>query len=413
MLFKKLSTALFVIAVVLSMTVAAQATHFWTDTTGADWDTDSLWDVGTEPGANDYTNIGSGQPDFVYDNGICTVSQNGEVSLGVTVGHSGTGTLYVTGGTLAMGNDYRIGRLQLDWGNGTGYVYQSGGDVSQTSTASLRKTALGWGKGDAGYYNMSGGSLLVKGPGGLVVGLNGYGEFNLSDAGAVTVNRNLWIAGDATGYTVAGYETIYGTPADSEGYVNQSGGSMTVDDHLYVGYKGDGEYNIAGGSLSITDNIYVGTSTGTGKFEIEDITAIITCSGDATIGANGTLSYVASADGVGVIVLDDAAGTLTINAAAELAFDLSAMNTAASDILLVDNYGTDAISGEFASYGEGDTVHTFGDGSYYTLTYVYDAGNDVAANNDMALVAVPEPAALALLATGLLGLLAYAWRKWK
>ncbi|MBN1394551.1 MAG: PEP-CTERM sorting domain-containing protein [Pirellulales bacterium] len=413
MLFKKLFTALFVIGVVLSMTVAAQA-HSWFDVSSGDWGTAANWTDDAEPTASDYASIGSLEPGYIYNPATCYVTQSGEVATGVTVGHGGTGTLYITGGTLTMANDYRIGRIQFDWGDATGTVYQSGGEVSQTSTLSARMTALGWGNGDAGYYNMSGGSLDVKGGRGLVVGICGYGEFNLSETGAVTVNKNLWVAGDVIGYLPpSGYD--YGTTAESEGYVNQSGGSMTISDHLYVGYKGVGEYNISGGSLSVDDYVYIGTSTGTGKFEVEDVTAMISWNGSATIGANGTLSYVASAGGVSDIALDYAAGTLTINAAAALSFDLSAMSSAVNDILLIDNYGADAISGTFASYGEGDTVHTFGDGSYYTLTYVYDAGTDVSAANDMALVAnpIPEPSTLALLAAGLIGLLAYAWRKRK
>jgi len=416
---RKLFTAMLVLGIVFSMGVAAQAAavnNFFTPSTG-DWSVAANWTdvngVHALPTYNDYyVVIGSGETDYVYQPASCDFSLTGGGAAVLTVGHSGTGTLNITDGTLAIKYDYRVGRQQADWGNATGTVYQSGGAITQDDTGSTRAFALGWGAGDTGIYNMSGGTVAVKGALGLVVGIHGYGEYNLSGTGAVTVNRSLWVAGNDYGYS-----TGSGSTADSEGYVNQSGGTMTVKDHLYVGYKGTkgGEYNISGGTLSIDDNVYIGTSTGIGKFEVEDITAMISWNSSATIGANGTLSYVASAGGVSDIALDYAAGTLTVNAAAQLAFDLSAMSTAASDILLIDNYGDDAISGVFANYGEGDTVHTFGDGSYYTLSYVYDAGTDMSAGNDMALVAnpIPEPSTLALLAAGLVGLLAYAWRKRK
>jgi hypothetical protein len=422
MLFKKLFSALFVIGVVLSMTVAAQAAYYWTNTTGSDWDTDSLWNSGIEPTIADYAAIGSGEPNYIYNNAVCTASMSGEVAKGIWVGHAATGTLYITGGTLQSDYDFRIGRMQFDWGNGTGTVYQSAGAVSQTQTGSLRLTALGWGKGDKGYYNISGGTLAAKGGDGLVVGLNGYGEFNLSGSGAVTVDKNLWIAGSTYVYAYTGYD--YGTAADSTGHVNASGGSMTVKTNLNVGNYGAGEYNMSGGTLSVAGTVAVGNgTTGSGKFKVDGIGSTITWSGaSATFGANSTLAYKAGANGVSSIVLSNTStGTLNINAAAQLSFDLSAMSTAANDILLVDNYGADLISGKFATYDEGATVKTFGDGSYYTLTYAYDAatmlgtGHDVAAANDMALIAhaVPEPGTLALLAAGLIGLMAYAWRKRK
>jgi hypothetical protein len=427
MLFKKLSTALFVIGVVLSTTIATQAAnvYFVATTPGSNWSVGSNWNTGSVPSSTspgDTVFVGSGQTSYIYPNADCTLN-DARIASTFTTGHAGVGLFRVTGGSLLVTNDIRIGRLQFDWGNGNGTVYQEAGSITQNDTANIRIMALGWGKGDIGIYYLSGGTITVKGGSGFVVGLNGNGTFNLS-GGTTTVSQSLWIGGSTYSYTYTGYESIYGTTADSTGVVNASGGTMTVSQNMYIGNYGAGEYNMSGGTLAVTGTVAVGNgTTGSGKFLVDGIGSTITFAGaSTTFGARSTLSFKAGANGVSSIVLSNTStGTLSINSAAQLSFDLSAMSTAANDILLVDNYGTDLISGTFATYAEGATVKTFGDGSYYTLTYAYDAattlgtGHGVAAANDLALVAhpVPEPGTLALLAAGLFGLLAYAWRKRK
>jgi hypothetical protein len=78
-------------------------------------------------------------------------------------------------------------------------------------------------------------------------------------------------------------------------------------------------------------------------------------------------------------------------------------------ILKNDTAGT--LSGTFSNYANGALMGSH-DGRDWYLWYGADAATgSLTGGNDVVITAVPEPATLALLATGLLSLLAFAWRK--
>ncbi|GAG50957.1 unnamed protein product, partial [marine sediment metagenome] len=171
-------------------------------------------------------------------------------------------------------------------------------------------------------------------------------------------------------------------------------------------------------------------ASGTGVFEITGSSVSITLGNDPQTHTNyrgqykqnslSTLKYAMDASGVSSIdLLLNTSGTAdpTVNLGGTLDFDFSALSDTIGDIVLIDQAGVNAITGTFSSFAEGDTVHTFGSGNSYQLTYLYDAGAD-AQTNDLALLeqvtqVIPEPSAFAIWALGLLGLAWYGRRKRK
>jgi len=162
---------------------------------------------------------------------------------------------------------------------------------------------------------------------------------------------------------------------------NFTGGTLTVDTFGLDELEQDGGILAPGGNS-------VGTTTIQGNYEQD--------SGSLAIQLDGPGSYDR------LIVEGDVelSGDLDLT----LNFDPSGAN---SSFLILDNQGSDFISGEFANYAEGDEFFLpYGSDIFkFTITYLGGTGNDVMLGN------VPEPASLVLAALAALCLAGYRWRK--
>jgi hypothetical protein len=217
-----------------------------------------------------------------------------------------------------------------------------------------------------------------------------------------------------------------GTGSDV-GYLNQTGGTVDAYDDckLFVGYKdgGDGTYTISGGSLTASGSngrLYVGCGSdpgSIGKFKV--------VGDDPSISLSGTV-YVASAsssgdDDVGTATMEfelDAGGAVSKIVAPKFAIDaggggtanlvvvVTGITVANVDIVLMESTETDSVAGVFDTLNGGSAAEgTFiqlGD-NWFKLTYEYDETGD-SANNDIALVWVPEPATMVLMVLGLVAI---------
>lgn len=203
------------------------------------------------------------------------------------------------------------------------------------------------------------------------------------------------------------------------GTATQTGGDVTAG---YVWCNsGNGTYTISGGTLTTTMTsstirglTIASAAAAVGKFEVVGSNPTIALEGLRPGDGTPTLSYVMGNSGVSALGVSDAGpvslgGTLSLN--------FSGLSNLTNDIVLVRNGGSDLISGTFGALtAVGATVNglnfTLPNSCYFTLSYSYD-GNGDGNLNDLGLIAhyVPEPNTGILLGMGVIGLIAYAWRK--
>jgi hypothetical protein len=236
---------------------------------------------------------------------------------------------------------------------------------------------------------------------------------------------------------VVGKADASGNGSDN-GYIVQTGGTVelttgyTAAAKLEIGYKAlavgsdGGIYTISGGSLTGTaGRMYIGCTGGSGtgsgvkgKFKVVGDAATISLGGEMYIGndsstannwlGTGTLEFALNT--IGDVSKVQVLKTIidsqnSASATAELVVGQAAGSYGWSDILLVENTGTDSVVGKFDTLNGGSAaegVHVVIHGFTYALTYQYVGGGDSIAN-DIALV-VPEPATIALLGLGLLAI---------
>ncbi|MBW1799120.1 MAG: hypothetical protein JRJ85_00180 [Deltaproteobacteria bacterium] len=228
-----------------------------------------------------------------------TLEVDGQLRIGAD---SGTGRFEYRGGTidtpemvfgsrgtLALGMDFNVvddlaagSPLFLQVGHITGLagiILEVTNDATAThdsGPATFSGLVLG-SKGSSGAYTLSGGGLTVTGD---ITGGGGTGTMTL-DGGALSVGGDISVdyfslgggAGNSGAYTLSGSKAVsvqvdMSVGGHGTGTYNQTGGSHTVMNDLYLGHESDGSgiYALSGsGSLSVGGREIVGHA-GTGTF---------------------------------------------------------------------------------------------------------------------------------------------------
>ncbi|MFA4943070.1 MAG: autotransporter-associated beta strand repeat-containing protein [Lentisphaeria bacterium] len=241
------------------------------------------------------------------------------------------------------------------------------------------------------FYSGQNTGITKTGAGTMVLsGSNTYQGSTIVSAGTLAV-ASAGSINSTSGITINGGELKYNSAtALSKAITFTSGklsGTGTIGTALTVG---------AGATLS------PGNSIGTQAY-----TSGLTISG-------GTLDIELGRDGTTPVSdLADVTGAVTLNTDPNLKLTLYSglNNPVAGDIFyLIKNDGLDAITGEFTKLNGAAT--TLAEGSLFNwnsqqweITYAADYGNGFTDGNDLAIKVVPEPAALALLLVGAVGLL--------
>jgi hypothetical protein len=221
-----------------------------------------------------------------------------------------------------------------------------------------------------------------------------------------------------------------------DGFLLQDGGTVDVTGKLQIGYKAHavdnaitgakgGLYTISGGTLTGTGGrMYVACSSADGSigaFQVVGSAATISLGGAMYVANDSTSS--SGNTGAGTIQFDfdgSAVSKIQVDSLAIDSQDEAAavatliVNTAsmAGDTVLIESTGSSSVVGKFdyvIMNGVGGRYMYLGSDIYF-LSYTYDATTMTdGGGNDVALVLVPEPATLVLLAIG--GLIASKRRK--
>lgn len=221
--------------VLLPAAVAPAAVKNWNGGSG-NWSVPGNWTLAGVPALGDAVNI-------VNTDGVART-----VALDVSTPSLGLMSLDLTGpgieaNTLSITSNNNITAAALSVGGFNGAVFTNGrGSVDQSAGTTTISPGvdliMAWGNGSTGTYTLSGGAIVANQ--GVWVGYAGIGRFNHS-AGTHTINASA-----ASGF-------IVGANTDALGVYNLSGaGALTVNANEYVGYSGVGVFNQTGGTNTVT-----------------------------------------------------------------------------------------------------------------------------------------------------------------
>lgn len=434
---------------------------FWNVDGPADWNVGTNWDPEGPPSG------GGGNHAFVNNGGTAEISADISDIQDIFVANAAesSGTLNHSAGSLSQGTvgwtfigqgggtgTYNVSgsavsdKGQLVIGEGGGSV----GEVNVTGDAQVSATDEMWVSNAGGTGTLNADSGLVEADTWIAIGRDsGTGVVNLSgdavmrknavDDGDPETNSNSEISfitvgglGTGSGGTVNISENavlesdtnlVLAESAGRFGIVNQSGGTVNVHDNtlngdgfnssLHVDFAGEGlgEYHLSGGALNaetvdastgvfdmtggtLSATEFIGNLTqGGGTTSPGDSPGTMTVTGDYALDSGDLLMEIegttAGTEYDQLIVTGD------VSLAGELTLDGAYVPSLGDAFTLIDNQGANAISGAFTGLAEGTTVAFNG----VPLSASYLGGD----GNDFVLTAVPEPAALGLLALGSVG----------
>jgi fibronectin-binding autotransporter adhesin len=373
---------------------------------------------------------------------------------------SGWGPVRVTGGgtlTLTCQNTYTQ-MITIDAGStlrvsGTGTLGQTnnvivdnGALVFNRSTAYTCANSI---TGDGPVHQMGPGALTLSGSNtytGLTTvsaGTLTYGIAKATGPGDVLVSGGTLNLGSYSGTSAAvtlagGAITGSGTLTSTSGFTVSSGAvSAVLAGAVGLTKSGGGAVTLSGG------NTYTGTTTvedgklvvnGSLASPVDVIGGVLggsgSIAGSVTVGA-GTLAPGSS---VATMTISNAA--LALSSSSTLGYELCGTDTTVGGSIndLIQSVTaltldgtlnvTETVAGSFlsANYGDKWTLITYSGpltdngldiGAMPTLSAGLHFAVDTTTAGQVNLLIVPEPGTLALLASGLIGLIAYAWRKRK
>jgi hypothetical protein len=159
----------------------------------------------------------------------------------ITIGFNGTGNVVMADGSITIADDLFFGT----GATGVGNLSMSNGTVSVNDDVSIGNVA-----GGKGYFTMSGGMLTNFDD--LFIGDNGTGEMTMTGTPGATI----------TSKTGTGHDLIVGRNAGSNGKLNMSSGSVTINGIGYIGQNGTGLLDMTGGTFTASSVLVIGRNNG-------------------------------------------------------------------------------------------------------------------------------------------------------
>ncbi|MBN1308769.1 MAG: DUF2341 domain-containing protein, partial [Chitinispirillaceae bacterium] len=322
--------------------------------------------------------------------GATSITKTGSPNSWIFTGNNTyTGATTISAGTIQIGNNGTTGAIAGNISNSDALVFYRSNDLTYGGVISGSGTVT---KNGAGALTFTGtntytGTTTIS-AGTLQIGNNGT-------TGAISNSSNVTNGGTLTFYRSDDY--TYGGVISSTGAVTKNGaGTVTLSNtNTYTGTT-----TISAGTLLITGSTASGSAvtvadgatlggTGTVSGTVAANGAISPGTsgyGTLTIGNSltfsGTGSFVGTLGGTTAGTNYDQAvmstGTLTLGSAT-LDLTLAYAPTATHTYTIINNAGSNAVSGTFSGYAQGSTVQlTYSSTSYdFTISYIGGTGNDV------------------------------------
>ncbi len=236
-----------------------------------------------------------------------TLNLDGELWVGQTSNSVSSYTL--NSGTINLHNWLAIGRAGA---NGT--FTMNGGTFNKDGNGNF---ITGTGAGNnalaaVGTFNMSAGTINDSSEYWIAEGTASIGTNNIS--GTAVLNLNNWVSIGRGGLGVvnfsggtinranAGSAFIVGDGGAGNAFFNQTGGTLTSANELWVGQGGaTGHYNLIAGTVTVNNWVAIGRGGGNGTLNISG--------GSMTKTGNGGNHFIVGAGGPGT--LNQTGGTLT------------------------------------------------------------------------------------------------------
>ncbi len=400
----------FLVSCVISTTALGA---IWMGTEDNLWSNAANWTSGTPSTDTTWGAMISGNVSAVHE--PCVLNST-DTTVALNVGTWGSASLSITEpANLTVTGGFSMG---CGYGStGAGTITQTGGTVVGNSSFSLAD----WEGASGSIYNISGGSATFTGASSRGVGVRGSASMNVSGTAVFTAGSTEGVSFDIGGMQGLGTGTStftqsggtvnlqsslsavhlgYGTGADTTatGIYNLTGGTFNlatnIENTVGTGYLklNGGTLNFTGASIDV-DHLQVGTEA-TGSWAVTSGKTVI--AGDLTLGSNassGILDILGGTAGAGDLLFSGLSSKLRLG-------DGQSFYVLQSNYSVADGLA-DVAAGYVAAYTSGSSVQV---GTFVNegVTYTRLTG-----------VAIPEPSTIILLATGVIGLLAYAWRKRK
>ncbi|HWD21213.1 MAG TPA: autotransporter-associated beta strand repeat-containing protein [Verrucomicrobiae bacterium] len=327
-------------------------------------------------------------------------------------GNGSVGTYNLKGGTLTLGSWFGVGR-----DGSTGFFNMTGGTLNKAAGGDM---VIGRG-GSSGTFTMSGGTINRDAGNPIIIGQGqGVGEFDMSGgsltsgseywlgvdngtvatnniSGTAQINNHNWVTIGRNGLGVVNMSSgqfssdtqpfIVGIWAGSQGIWNQSGGSLNVNQDIWIGQgdpnahgvinlsggaitntgwlsigreAGQGVLNISGGIMvkaGVGNNISIGHNSGaSGQVTISGTGTFLCLSGETWVGENaapGSWTMNGGTAVLGVVRLAenaDATGVMALNGGSLTAAEITTGNTGASQRELDFNGGTLVAAADNANF---------------------------------------------------------------